>query len=331
MDRRTFLGTCITGVATAAVAEAQPPVDARAKALAALRSARQQEIAGNADRVRLAFHSDALRVEPDVLAPSIGRAAIGESLRATGRERKPVYFYYRQPQVRMFGSMALVVSNYEAGYDEAGKTVEDTGKVVNLVLTAPTPPVIALDVIVPNLYAGSYGALGAALAPPHFGLYPVRALGPATQPPTSAGGGENDILFRQVQEIDRAWVTGNANDLLRRADRGGVFLIGDYSPYYITGSDDIRQHFQDFYKTSRVNALRELNPTVKIWGTVAAVSFNFDLDYVLGGAQRRSPGRAVYVFNQRGAVGVPWAMAACAASHLVTRNIGDPYPLPVGD
>ena len=107
-----------------------------------------------------------------------------------------------------------------------------------------------------------------------------------------------------------------------------MFLIGDYSPYYITGTDEVREHFADFYKTSRVNAIRELQPTVKIWGDTAAVAFTFDLDYTINNVNRRAPGRAVYTFARRGAARLPWGMAACAASHLVQGDIGDPYPLP---
>ena len=106
-----------------------------------------------------------------------------------------------------------------------------------------------------------------------------------------------------------------------------MFLVGDYSPYYITGDDDLKQHFADFYRTSRVNSVRALDPIVRIWGNVAAVAFNFDLDYTINDKTRRSPGRGLYTFVRRGAPNLSWGMAACAASHLVLRNIGDPYPL----
>jgi hypothetical protein len=121
-------------------------------------------------------------------------------------------------------------------------------------------------------------------------------------------------------------VTGKAEDLLKYASSRGVYLVGDYSPYYISGASDVRQHFADFYKTSKVNFVRETDPTVRIWGDMAAVAFNFDLDYTINGNNKRSPGRAVYTFS-RGTPGPQWTMAACAASHLVLRDIGDPYPI----
>jgi hypothetical protein len=129
-----------------------------------------------------------------------------------------------------------------------------------------------------------------------------------------------------VQKINDAWVSGNPADILKLANKSGVFLIGDYSPFFIAGAGAIKEHFADFYKTSKVNSLRSQNPVVRIWGDTAAVYFDFDLDYNLGGKSRRSPGRAVYTFARTGA----WRMAACAASHLVLKNIGDPYPIAAG-
>jgi hypothetical protein len=209
--------------------------------------------------------------------------------------------------------------------------VEDSGKSTSVVLLGPNPPLIAMEVDVPNIYAGSYGARGTALARPRFGIFPLRALG---QPPitaaTTAGGGENDVLFNLVKRINRAWVAGNAAEIMRTANRSGVFLVGDYSPFYLSGTEQIREHFDDFYQTSRVHSIQELSPTVKIWGDVAAVAFTFDLDYEINNQRRRAPGRAVYTFVRRGAAGLPWGMAACSATHLVTRDIGDPYPLPTG-
>lgn len=330
MHRRAFITSCLAAPAATVVVAAQPPpTNARTRALSALNAARRLEISGDVDKLRGTFHSDALRVTPELLRPSVGRAAIVDDTRGAQKERRPIYFYYRQPEVRVIGNTALVVSNYEAGYRSGDRTIEDTGKVVNVLMLGPTPPVIALDVQVPNIYAGGYGPLGTALTPTQFGIFPVRALGPApTTAARTAGGGENDVLLRLVQEIHQAWIKGDTAEILRRSDRNGAYLIGDYSPFYVTGTEDLRQHFADFARTGTVSTLRELNPTVRIWGSVASIAFDFDLDYTVNKIARRSPGRAVYTFTQRGAPNMPWAMAACAATHLVVRNIGDPYPIP---
>ena len=332
MRRRSFVTTCVSSyAATMTFAQAQPlSLDRATRAVAALKSARKVEVSGDIDRLSRSYHSDALVVEPSSLTPHIGRAAIVANVRSNTRQRKLLYLYYRQPHVIVVGNTALVISNYESGYESGGRIVEETGKSSNVVLLGPNPPLIALEVLVPNYYGGpSYGPLGTALIP-HYGLFPLRALGPVSNTgATSAGGGENDVLFAQVRQINEAWVSGKADDLLKRSNRSGVFLIGDYSPFYVTGSEDLKEHFDDFYKTSKVNALRALEPTVRIWGDVAAVAFNFDLDYTINGRTRRSPGRGVYTFARRGAPNIPWAMAACAASHLVLRDIGDPYPTPV--
>jgi ketosteroid isomerase-like protein len=338
MRRRVFITSSITGVlagTTASTMRGAAPAEAvqpgtPERALRTLRSAKQLEVAANVERLRSMYHSDALVVEPGSIRPVIGRAMIADNARRIVDERKLLYFYYRQPQVLAMGRTALVVSNYEAGYTTGGRTVEDSGKITNVVLLGPATPLVAVEVVVPNIYQGSYGALGTALTRPRFGRFPLRALGEPLSAATTAGGGENDVLFNLVKRINAAWVDGNPTALLRMANTSGVFLVGDYSPFYVSGVDDVRDHFADFYKDGRVNSLREVNPTVRIFGDAAAVAFDFDLDYVVGGQQRRSPGRAVYVFNRRGAPGMPWAMASCSASHLVLANIGDPYPLPAG-
>lgn len=335
MRRREFVGWCASGVVAASVPmalTAQTGSSARGgKAISALNAAKEFELNGDFTSLQKAFHSDALRVEPSTLDAQIGRAAITDSLRKAKQERKLLYFYYRQPQFLQVGNSVLVVSNYEAGYDSGGQTLEETGKTSSVVLVGPNPALIAQEVIVPNLYAGSYGALGTALTSRHLGIYPIRALGPATTTEAkSAGGGENDVLYSQVRSINNAWVTGNPDDILRSASKAGVFLIGDYSPFYISGADAVKRHFADFYKTSKVNSLKSLDPQVRIWGDTAAVYFNFDLDYDLAGKSRRSPGRAAYTFVRGGGGPTSWKMAVCTASHLVAKSIGDPYPLAAG-
>jgi hypothetical protein len=306
-------------------AATQPKSGEANRAVAALSAAKQLEVRGDDKALSRVYHSDAIRVEPGSLQPNVGRAAIAETVRTSASKRKLLYFYYRQPETITVGNAALVVSNYEAGYSVDGKVSEESGKTTGVVLTGPREPLIAQDVIVPNIYAGGYGPLGTALSSPRFGLFPLKVLGPEPVAASSAGGGENDVLFKQVQRINASWVTARPEDLLKYASNRGVFLIGDYSPYYISGVADVRQHFADFYKTSKVSFVRETNPTVRIWNDMAAVAFNFDLDYTLNGNARRSPGRAVYTFT-RGTPDSQWRMAACAASHLVVREIGDPYP-----
>lgn len=330
MRRRDFMASCASGFLVASLptlhaAEKQHSTSS-AGAIAALKAAKQLQLDGKFEEMRKAFHSDSLYVEPGSLTPVGGRAAIVDSIRASAQSRKLLYFYYRQPETLKVGNSAIVISNYEAGYDTGGQTIEETGKSSSVVLLSATPPLIALEMQVPNLYAGSYGALGTALTSKHLGIFPVRALGqPATQP-KGAGGGEKDVLYDEVQKINNAWVTGNPADILNLANTSGVYLIGDYSPYYIAGTEAVKEHFADFYKTSKVNSLRSQDPLVQIWGDTAGVYFDFDLDYNLGGKNRRSPGRAVYTFARTGS----WRMAACAASHLVLKSIGDPYPVAAG-
>jgi hypothetical protein len=338
MERRHFISTSVAGAVGGFVAttlgdgsdaEAAQP-SAATRALNALKAARRTETARNAGLLRGVYHSDAIRLDPASVTPIVGRAAVAERLGGPNVDRQLQYFYYRQPRTVVEGNTALVVSNFEAGQTIGGRTVEDSGKTAAIVMLGSNPPLIAAEAVVPNIYAGSYGSRGTALARPRFGRFPLRAL---PQPPvraaTAAGGGENDRLFSLVRRINQAWVQQRPQDILQVSQGGGTnaFLIGDYSPFYISGREDIQEHFSDFYSTGRVNSIAEVNPTVKIFGNMAAVAFDFDLDYAINNQQRRAPGHALYTFTRSGG---SWLMSSCSATHLVLAEIGDPYPLPSG-
>lgn len=343
MRRRDFIVGCASGLVTAKVLSAQTrssDSSSSKAALSALMACRQHEANGDYDRFHKSFHSSALRCEPGTLGPLVGANNIAQACEKNAKARKLVYHYYRQPHVLNAGGASIVVSNYEAAYKRGDKIFEETGKCSNVVLNSG----IAVEMLVPNFQPGAYGALGTAFSTPTWGIYPVRALNLAHEN-QSAGGGEKDALYAEVKRINTAWLSGDPTAVLKNANKSGLFLIGDYSPYFITGTEEIKQHFADFYKTSKVNSIRSLDPVVQIFGDSAAVYFNFDLDYVLGGKPRRAPGRAIYTFvrgegTSRAAAGTPHledvafrpavgpvsSVTTCAASHLVTPDVGDPYP-----
>lgn len=335
MRRRHFIGTSAYGAVAATIVAAAPAASAAKaretsstleSALKALDAAKRLQIKGDFAGLPAAYHSDAIMVEPSSLKPSIGRAAIKDTLAKKNKDQKLVYFYYRQPQVAVSGNAAFVVSNFESGYDTGdGKPIEYTGKSASVVLLGAQPPLIAQEVLVPNIQAGGYGPMGRALGPTPFGIFPMRALGRDPVAVASAGGGEKDVLLGQVRKIHTAWVARDTSALLKYSSKDGVFLMGDYSPFYVSGVADLQQHFDDFFKESSVKYVRETEVNVAIWGDAAVVAFNFDLDYAINGVNRRSPGRGVYAFER---VGGTWGMRYCAATHLVARSIGDPYPIP---
>jgi len=348
MDRRNFIVGCASGAVTATALSGRTlsaqtaSSDTHTKAISHLMACKQLEMNGNIEQCVKTFHPDGLRVEPSTLGPIRGREAIGQGLQKNARERKLLYHHYRQPQVVSAGNCALVISNYEAGYESGGKTIEESGKCSNVVVVGSSTPAIANEMLVPNIHAGGYGPLGTALSSPPLGIYPRRALNLETEN-KGAGGGLKDALYAEVQRINEAWRSGDANEVLKHANSKGVFLIGDYSPFFVTGNDEIKQHFADFYKTSKVNSIRSFDPTVQLWGDAATVYFSFDLDYILGGKPRKSPGRAVFTFTLSGGTHAaadsripisafrPFqnsspSVTVCTASHVVTGSIGDTYP-----
>ena len=201
MHRRSFIASAAAAAGTAAAVGTTDALaqggteDPGTRAISALTNARGLEAAGELEQLRQSYHSDAMVVEPTVLAPSLGRAAVMSSKSKVAQSRKLLYFYYRQPQVLFTGSAAIVISNYEAGHSVDGQTIEHTGKSSSVVLLGPDPPLIAMETTVPNFHPGSaYGALG-TFPSQQWGVYPLRALGAgaATGGNQDAGGGESQL------------------------------------------------------------------------------------------------------------------------------------------
>src|SRR5215471_1974139 len=130
MRRRDFIVGCASGVAAATVLRTEARAyDHNDQHLGALLKCKRHEVAGETDAFAHTFHTDCLRVDPSSLRPLVGRQMIADSHQKNASERKLVYFYYRQPQVVPIGNAAVVICNYEAGYDTGGgQIIEESGK-----------------------------------------------------------------------------------------------------------------------------------------------------------------------------------------------------------
>lgn len=265
-------------------------------------------------------------MKPTVLQPAVvGKEAIIEvRRRALEQKRKSVYFYVRQPEVLITGRAALMVSNYEQGEDLDGKLVETSGKAMFMVLQGQKPNLISAQILVPNFNAGTYGPLGTAITGRPFGVYPARALGMAAGESQPAGDTLHRQLIANTNRINADWTEGNIDKLLSNYNKEGAFSIGDFGPFYLSGMDAVRKHFEDFYATAKVTYVKALNPIVRVYDEIATVAFQFDSELVVHGRKIRSPGKGVYVFSR--AADADWLMSGCVETSVVAREIGDPYP-----
>src|SRR3569833_1813184 len=102
MRRRTFIASAAAAGAVGTLGSASAIAlgateDPATRALTALTNARRLEVSGEFEQLQQSYHSDAMVVDPMVLAPSLGRAAVVSSKSTISQSRKLLYFYYRLP------------------------------------------------------------------------------------------------------------------------------------------------------------------------------------------------------------------------------------------
>jgi hypothetical protein len=291
--------------------------------------AKKHEVRRDLGSLHDKLHPEAVRVDPATLKPIVGRGAIVQALKEELDKRTPLYFYLRQPRTMTFGKTELTIANFETGVKVDGKTVEMNGKAMYVSVLGADTPRICAEVLVPNLNAGAYGSLGTALTPPEsqFGIFPYRSVPPPDAQAAPLSNKTEATLFAQVRQINESWAKGDTAKLYSYYNPTGAFAMGDYSPFYLDGMQAVREHFDDFYRTSKVDYIREFDPVVRIFGEIALVAYGFDSQLEVSGAKVRSPGKSVYVFTRAGlSASAQWTLAACDESSIVYREIGDPYP-----
>lgn len=295
------------------------------KVIETLRVLHRSRVSGDEDKLKALYHAEAIRVSPATVRPSVNKIAIFSEFKTARVKRKPLYFYLRQPQVTVTGETSVVVANYEAGTEESGKPVETNGKVVYIMTRDGDAWIVGAEILAPNLNAGSYGPLGSALSSKKvFGIFPSRAIPPpdSVKPPKLRNDTEK-LLYQSMEKINKGFVTGDVDKLMANYDTRGTFSIGDFGPFYHSGVDEVRQHFVDFFKTSKMLSIRHFNPVIRVFGSIGVVVFDYDSELEVSGTKIRSPGRAAYVFDL---TGPSPTIRGCTQSALVDVALGDPYP-----
>lgn len=324
MRTKAFVAFVFTVLLAAPVTLGQPR-SSRSQELAAVMALKEAVTSGRLDEASRMYDQRAVIVGPSSLRAIGDRSGIVEHLKKSSQKRRDVYFYFRQPKaLRLDSKSVLVVTNYEQGFQSDGNTVEISGKAMYLVIGEGRKWLVGAEVVVPNLNAGSYGPLGTALSAKRtFGVFPTRELAPPSRrtPPPSLTGDEKD-LFAATKRINDGWAAGDVNKLLALYNKNGAFSIGDFGPFYVEGLDEVKAHFIDFYKTSKVKSVETLDPVIRVFGNIGVVAFRFDTQLEVSGQVIHSPGQGVYIFVKSNG---RWLMAGCTETSFVFSDIGDPY------
>ncbi len=100
--------------------------------------------------------------------------------------------------------------------------------------------------------------------------------------------------------------------------------MGDFAPYYLSGQDTLRQHFIDYFKTSRMVTLKVVNPVIRVFNDIGVVAFQYAAEVEVNRQPKEfRPGQAAYLFSRQ--ENGQWLMNACIETRFVYREIGDPY------
>jgi ketosteroid isomerase-like protein len=275
------------------------------------------------------YAPDAIRIGPSNVEPIEGRTSILKHLSAATQTTKPIYIYLRQPEALMpDSSSALVAANYESGDEINGKLVENNGKVLYVLTYNNSKWVVGAEAIVPNLGTGSYGPLGTALQPlKRYGVLSPRSLNQLfsdlnSEAKSHFSNPKDQRLLSAVDDVNSAWSSGNVDKLEALVDPHGAFSIGDFGPFYLTGFDNLHQHFADFYRTSKVNSIKVGLPSIREFGVLGVAAFQFDTVITVEGKELHAPGLGMYVFRN---IANHSLMAGCSESMFVERELGDPY------
>lgn len=306
------------------------PAKREAMAIRTVESLKAAETRRKFSGMQTMYHPEAMLFEPNTLHVTVGNTAIIETQQRIAEKRRQLYFYTRQPKVLVSGKSALMVANFEQGEEVGGQIIETNGKALYVLSQGQEPQLVSAQIVVPNLNAGSYGPLGTAQSSNPFGVFPSKALpAPGENPPLPADP-LHRTLIGNMERINAGWAEGNIDKLLTNYNTQGAFSLGDFGPFYLSGHDEVRKHFEDFYATSKVNYIKAFNPVVRVYEDIAAVAFQFDSELVVSGKTIRSPGKGVYVFtnttsNPTSTDPNHWRMAGCVETSFVAREIGDAY------
>lgn len=285
-------------------------------------------------RLRASYHASAVLQGPNSLGPVTGRAALA-SLYETGRRgdrgvaRDRLYMYLRQPTYIDRDGYSFVLANYEMGERVQGEVVETSGKVAYALVWDKDHWEIVAEAKAPNLNAGSYGPLGTALASQRaLGTYPVKAvLAPKDMEPPQLKTEKERRLQKAFGELNHAFMDADIDGMMDAFTADRPFAAGDFSPFYLEGQEAIRQHFEDFFATSRMVDMQARHPEFHVFGNLGLIAFEYNSVVEVNGEQMRSPGQAVYFFEGLATTDQEKdvSTAGCVESGFVARELGDPY------
>ncbi|MHC4860862.1 MAG: YybH family protein [Planctomycetota bacterium] len=101
-------------------------------------------------------------------------------------------------------------------------------------------------------------------------------------------------VWRTVEELNQAWTSGPGDEVARFFHpRIVAFTATDRDR--LEGADACTAAWQSFAQAASTHRFDALDPRVDIYGTVAVVTYAYDMDCTIGGKEVRLAGRDMLV------------------------------------
>lgn len=109
-----------------------------------------------------------------------------------------------------------------------------------------------------------------------------------------------DSAEMAMRQINDAWLSGRIEDLAPALHADIVIVLPGWSGR-VQGKQEFLVGFREFLQSSQIHEFNEQDLQADVVGRSAVVTFRFEMLYERAGAQFRSTGRDLWVFQKHGA------------------------------
>jgi prepilin-type processing-associated H-X9-DG protein len=108
----------------------------------------------------------------------------------------------------------------------------------------------------------------------------------------------SDAVAATMRRINQAWLDGHVEDLAPIVHPEMVMAFPGFAGR-MQGREAFLAGFRDFCQNAKVHSFREDDHQVDVAGSVAAVTFRYELVYERQGKRFRSTGRDLWLFQSQ--------------------------------
>ncbi|MCL5421261.1 MAG: nuclear transport factor 2 family protein [Nitrospirae bacterium] len=123
---------------------------------------------------------------------------------------------------------------------------------------------------------------------------------------TQSGGVLEDEVWQTVQAMNKAWTSGDVEELKDYFHEGMVAITAT-DRERLEGREACIASWSAFAKAAKIRSWKETDPKVQFYGNTAVVTYYFDISFDMGGQTIMMAGRDMFVMVKEN--GKWWAVA----------------------